>query len=89
MDDAEVDHHRGEHYDGSEIVVKTKAFYCSKKKVNLYSFGFDRFIGSFDPAMINEGEELVRMPNEIDGCREYEEENSKPWPSFGLLDRVE
>jgi len=72
MEDAEVDHHRGHNYDGSEISVRTRAFYCSKRRANLYSFGFDRHIDSFEPAMMDEGGETIRMPDKIGGCEHYE-----------------
>ena len=72
LTDQQVDHFRGEHYDGSEIIVKTTAFFCKKKNVNLYSFGFDKYIDIFEPAQVDENKSTERMPSKSSGCDQYE-----------------
>ena len=55
-----------------EVWIKSKAFYCKKKEVNLYSFGFDKYIAAYDPAQFDESKPICRMPSKIDPCSDFE-----------------
>ena len=59
-----------DHYNG-EVWIKSKAFYCKKKDVNLYSHYFDRHIKSYDPAQFDESKPQERMPSKLNPCTEF------------------
>ena len=57
-----------------EVWIKQKSFYCKKKEINLYSFGFDKYIKSYDPAQLDESKPTERMPSKLKPCTEFKGE---------------
>tara|TARA_R110002012_G_scaffold155511_2_gene316396 strand:+ start:206 stop:592 length:387 start_codon:yes stop_codon:yes gene_type:complete len=55
---------------GYDVEVRQKFFFCSKKKVNLHTYKFDRHVKSFDPALFDDDKDLERMPKK-DDCKEF------------------
>lgn len=65
-----IDVFYGHHYNGAEIWNKSKAFQCTKKNINLYSYKFDKHIRSYDAPVFDDTLPLERMPCELNSCLE-------------------
>ena len=73
LSESTIDHFRGEDPYMGEIWVKSRSYYCKKKEVNLYSYGYDKHITSYDPAQQDESKPLERMPSKINPCKDFKE----------------
>ena len=70
IDVSVVDNFLGDDPYSGEVWVKSKAFYCPKKNVNLYSYKFDKNIKYYDPAQAHEEKPLERMPSKLNPCND-------------------